>query len=75
MSINGWTTERREHQAALIKNWQPWKHSTGPMSQKGKAISAQNAFKGYGWRQTRREIVQLNQLIKNCKKNLGEYSL
>src|ERR1700761_2169098 len=27
---NGWTPERRMRQAALIANWKPWSHSTGP---------------------------------------------
>ena len=27
---NGWTPERRERQAALIRSWKPWEHSTGP---------------------------------------------
>ena len=44
--MNGWTTERRIRQAQLIKQWQPWKHSTGARTIAGKAISARNAYKG-----------------------------
>jgi hypothetical protein len=44
--MNGWTTERRQRQAQLIKQWQPWKHSTGAKTIEGKAKVSRNAFKG-----------------------------
>lgn len=40
-----WTPEERLRQAALIKTWQPWKHSTGAKTAEGKARSSQNAYK------------------------------
>lgn len=43
---NGWTPERRARQAELIRQWQPWKQSTGPKSWEGKATAARNAWKG-----------------------------
>lgn len=43
---NGWTSERRARQAELIRQWQPWKQSTGPKSPEGKAAAARNAWKG-----------------------------
>ncbi len=43
---NGWTPERRARQAELIRQWQPWKQSTGPRSPEGKAAAARNAWKG-----------------------------
>jgi len=43
---NGWTPDRRARQAMLIHSWAPWQHSTGPRSEKGKACSARNAYKG-----------------------------
>lgn len=46
MSDNGWTPERRARQAELIKQWQPWKQSTGAKTAEGKARSSRNAFKG-----------------------------
>ena len=52
---NGWTPERRARQAALIRNWKPWEHSTGPRSPEGKAKAARNADKG-GTRQLLREL-------------------
>jgi len=42
---NGWTQERRQRQSELIRDWQPWKQSTGPKTAAGKAKSSQNAFK------------------------------
>jgi hypothetical protein len=44
--MNGWTTERRQRQAQLIKQWQPWQHSTGAKTIDGKAKVSRNAFKG-----------------------------
>ena len=43
---NGWTPERRARQAELIRQWQPWKQSSGPKSPEGKAVAARNAWKG-----------------------------
>lgn len=48
---NGWTPERRARQSALIRNWQPWKHSTGPRTSEGKTVVAKNATK-HGMRST-----------------------
>ncbi len=42
---NGWTSERRARQSALIRNWKPWEQSTGPKSEEGKARVSRNAFK------------------------------
>jgi hypothetical protein len=39
----GWSEERRARQAALIRGWSPWRRSTGPRTDEGKAISARNA--------------------------------
>ena len=38
----GWGPERRARQAALIRRWQPWRHSTGPKTELGKARCALN---------------------------------
>ena len=43
---NGWTPERRARQAELIRRWRPWERSTGPRTDEGKALVAQNAYKG-----------------------------
>jgi hypothetical protein len=42
-----WTPEARAKQAAKIKDWQPWKQSTGAKTEQGKATSSMNACKGY----------------------------
>ena len=59
-----WTEERRKAQAERYRNNRPWKHSTGPKSEEGKARSSLNAFKHGDRRSLRagRELV-------NCHKN------
>ena len=44
----GWTPERRAQQAARIRLWQPWRRSTGPRTDAGKAQSAMNGLKHGG---------------------------
>ena len=41
-----WSEAQRERQAALIRQRQPWRKSTGPTSAEGKTRSRGNAFKG-----------------------------
>ena len=43
-----WTQEERLKQAEMIRNWQPWKKSTGAKTSAGKAISKMNAYKHGG---------------------------
>ena len=45
---NGWTSECRARQSALIRNWRPWEVATGPKSEEGKVRVSRNAFKGGG---------------------------
>lgn len=52
---NGWTLERRQRQAEIIRTWCPWKSSTGPRTESGKATVARNAWKG-GRRAHMREV-------------------
>lgn len=58
MSSNGWTLERRAKQAEQIKQWMPWKQSTGPKSVEGKERVATNAWRG-GHRAQLRQLVKL----------------
>ena len=44
--MNGWTVERRQRQAELIRNWKPWERSTGPRTTEGKERVSRNAYKG-----------------------------
>lgn len=43
---NGWTPERRQRQAELVRQWRPWAKSTGPRSLEGKERVSRNAWKG-----------------------------
>ena len=42
---HGWNSERRQRQSEAIRRWKPWKRSTGPRTEAGKAVSRLNAFK------------------------------
>lgn len=67
---NGWTPERRARQAELIRQWQPWKQSTGPRSPEGKAAAARNARKG-GVRPLLRDLArELRELQKAQRRML-----
>ena len=52
---NGWTWERRQRQAELIRNWKPWEQSTGPKTPGGKLRVARNAWRG-GHREQLRDL-------------------
>lgn len=41
-----WTPERRAKQAGIIALTRPWEKSTGPRTERGKAISSRNACTG-----------------------------
>lgn len=70
---SGWTTERRQRQAELIRTWQPWVKSTGPRSLEGKERVAANAWRGGHRAQLREltkmvneEIRQARELVASC---------
>ena len=56
----GWTPERRAQQSARIRLWQPWRRSTGPRSEAGKAQSAMNGLKHGG--RSRAHIMQMRRM-------------
>lgn len=64
---NGWTPERRARQAELIRSWQPWENSTGPVTKEGKAKVASNAWKG-GIRPKLRELSGLMRDMEQQRK-------
>ena len=64
----GWNQARRQRQAELIRNWKPWEHSTGPLSESGKARVSQNGFKGA----PRAEQSKLAKVLRAQRKFLGE---
>ncbi len=57
-----WTPEQRARQAELIRTWAPWTTSTGPRTQAGKAVSAQNAV-NFSCRELLREMARSNRQI------------
>ena len=66
-----WTPKERLRQAELIRNWQPWKRSTGAKTPEGKARSSQNAFK-HGMSTLQKEISQLLRDYKKALKMINE---
>ena len=63
-----WTTQERQRQAELVKQWQPWQHSTGARTIEGKAIASRNAFKGG----LRARLKAINQLLRDAKQVLNK---
>ena len=56
------TPEHRRLRAELIKRWRPWEKSTGPKSKQGKAVVAQNGFRGNP-RETLKAAREIERLI------------
>ena len=56
----GWTPARRVRQAALIRLWQPWRRSTGPRTETGKARVATNPLKHGG--RSRAHILEMRRV-------------
>ena len=68
----GWSPERRARQALAIRNWQPWRKSTGPRTQDGKARSARNALKhGLRSRATIEARREDRRVLACAARNLG----
>jgi len=40
-----WTAKRRKEQAENCRKNEPWRYNTGPKTDEGKAITAQNAYR------------------------------
>lgn len=60
---SGWSEERRQRQAKLIRDTRPWEHSTGPRTEKGKRRSSRNACRGGLRAQERDGLARLNRLM------------
>ncbi|TAM22312.1 MAG: hypothetical protein EPN46_02485 [Candidimonas sp.] len=64
MAARRWTPDQRRTQAEKIRQWQPWAHSTGAKTPKGKAASSRNAYKGGAWRELRQAVKDLNAAMR-----------
>jgi hypothetical protein len=72
----GWTPERRAVQAALIRRWQPWRSSTGPKTETGKARCAKNALKqGKRSLATIREFQRIRRVLRLVDQNIAAVRL
>ena len=64
-ATRGWPPERRARQRALIRNWAPWRKTTGPKTEAGKKLSAQNALRhGLYTRKTQDEFRALRSALR-----------
>lgn len=68
---NGWTLERRQRQAELIRSWKPWAKATGPKSLEGKERVSRNAWKG-GHRAELRELAKMVNAEIRLSRELAE---
>ena len=68
--VNGWTLERRQRQAELIRQWQPWKQSTGPRTPEGKAAASRNAFTGGDMARMRELAKEVNRVLREQRQLL-----
>src|SRR5262245_18683106 len=68
----GWTPARRARQSALIRGWQPWRRSTGPRTQAGKARTAQNARRhGFSSHETLLKLRRVRHALHLVDRNLA----
>ena len=66
------TPELRARQSQAIQSWQPWKKSTGPKSDVGKAKVSRNAVKhGDRSADTLAELQALRALLAECKQRVA----
>ena len=48
----------------MIRQWQPWKQSTGPRTPEGKAASSRNAFTGGDMARMRELAKEVNSVLR-----------
>lgn len=70
---NSWTLERKAKQAQLIQTWQPWKRSTGPQTDEGRARASLNAYKGNPRGKLREDIRRIKEFMRKQRKFLGNF--
>ena len=66
---NGWSDERRAALSKLNHQFKPWTRSTGPRSVAGKAIVAQNSYRG-ALRENRRAGLRFANEIGKTRQRL-----
>jgi hypothetical protein len=72
----GWSPERRARQAELIRRSAPWRHSTGPKTEAGKARCAKNALRHGGRSQARiRELQRVRYVLRLAADNVRNVNL
>ncbi len=59
MAARQWTQAQRDRQAKLIHRWKPWEKSTGPITERGKALASKNAV-NYSTREVLRHLAKTN---------------
>jgi len=65
-----WSPERRVRQASLIRGWQPWRRSTGPRTEAGKARCAKNALRhGYRSRAYLHKLQRIRNALRLAARN------
>ena len=70
-STKCWSPERRARQAAAIHRWQPWRRSTGPKTDAGKARVATNALRhGYRSRAWVLKAKRIRHAIRLCARTV-----
>ena len=73
MAARKWTAEQKQRQAELIKNWSPWKQSTGPKTARGMLKASRNAYRG-GIRLRLKELSKkINEMLREQVKLLREF--
>ena len=68
---NGWTPERRARQSELIRQWKPWRKSTGPKSAPGKAATSRNTWKDGELVKLRQMTKEINQILRAQRSWIG----
>ena len=72
MKTRSWTEEQRAMQATILRARAPWKRSTGPITEEGKAKVAQNSTKhglrGGVFRQVADLLAKHHRLLKELSK-------
>lgn len=64
MAARRWTSEQKQRQAALIRQWAPWTLSTGPQSVRGKQKASRNAYRGSLRSEMRALAKKVNELLR-----------